>query len=144
MTAKLQTILRVIFILLMLTTSVGKLLDNRGFAEVLANYQLLPVFVLLPFGLVFSLFELGLGLCLILSYRLKDCALALIGLHLVYTLLAIVTLARGLAIENCGCFGVFWARPMTLVTVFEDLILLGLSVLFYFLVQDWKRSSHVI
>ncbi len=143
MTAKLQTILRYLFILLMLTTSIGKLLDNRGFAEVIKTYQLIPIPIELPLGLAFSLMELALGLCLIRSFRLKECAWALIGLHIGYTLLAVLTLTRGIEILNCGCFGIFWARPLTLVTVFEDLVLLGLSFWFYFLVRRSPRSSHV-
>lgn len=134
MTAKLQIILRFLFIALMLTTAIGKLLDNRGFAEVILTYQLLPTvpeFVLLSFALAFSFFELAIGIALIKAMFLRACGLALIALHSMYTGLAVITLLRGIDIQNCGCFGVFWARPMTWVTVVEDLILLGLSILFF-------------
>lgn len=40
-----------------------------------------------------------------------------------------VTLWRGLAIANCGCFGVFLARPLTAQTVVEDVVMLGMSLL---------------
>ena len=39
MTRWLRPVLRVFFGVLMTTTAVGKLLDNRGFAEVIATYQ---------------------------------------------------------------------------------------------------------
>lgn len=32
----------------------------------------------------------------------------------------------GIAIDNCGCFGVYFARPLTPYTLVEDLVLLGL------------------
>ena len=42
---------------------------------------------------------------------------------------AVITLWRGLALANCGCFGVFLARPLTRQTVLEDVVMLGLSLL---------------
>lgn len=145
MTVKLQVILRGFFVLLMLSTSLGKLLDNRGFAEVIQTYHLLPVLpeiFMLALALAFSVFELGLGIVLTRPNYLRPCGLALIGLHFMYTSLAVITLLRGIHIQNCGCFGVFWARPMTWGTVVEDLILLALSVLFY-TITPRERAKHV-
>ena len=51
--------------LLFIATAIGKLLDNRGFADVLQNYRLFPTLILLPLGLLLSLSELILGIELI-------------------------------------------------------------------------------
>ena len=40
-----------------LTTALGKLLDNRGFAQALGEYRLFPAPLLLPLGLAISLAE---------------------------------------------------------------------------------------
>lgn len=40
-----------------------------------------------------------------------------------------LALHRGLQIANCGCFGVYWARPLTAVTLVEDALLLALACL---------------
>lgn len=128
-------LLKYFFVVLFLLTAIGKLLDNRGFAEVIATYDLLPAWSLLSVGVCVSLFELFLGLSILKNFQLKICALVTILVHIGYVGLASLTLYRGIEIKNCGCFGVFWARPLTLQTVVEDGVLLVISILFYKAVQ---------
>ena len=118
------------FALLFITTAVGKLLDIPGFAAVIATYQLVPMILHQPLALAVSLFELFLGLAIITNTRLKFCAYLTIFVHVGYVFLAVTTLIRGLELKNCGCFGVFLARPLTIQTVVEDCILLILSIFF--------------
>lgn len=122
--------------------SIGKLLDNRGFAEVLGTYRLLPDVVLLPTALFVSLGELLLGLCLAAGVRLNTCAAVVLGINTGYLFLAIGTLLRGLPIANCGCFGVFLARPLTIWTVVEDGFLVAASLAFFFLQRGHYAKSH--
>ena len=49
-------------------------------------------------------------------------------MHLVYAGWAASALARGLRLENCGCFGVFLPTPLTWRTVVEDLVMVALSL----------------
>ena len=134
--------LRSFFILLLLTTAIGKLLDNRGFAEVISTYQFgIPETLLLPLGLSVSLFELALAGGVIANIRMKFCAQLVILMHVGYTVLAVITNLRGLDLPNCGCFGIFLARPMTWATVLEDSILTLLSVIFYFSVVYKERIT---
>ncbi len=131
--------LRAFFVLLLLSTALGKLLDNRGFAEVIVSYQFgLSVSDALGIGLAVSLIELFLGLALIRGIYLRYCGLLLILMHAGYALLATLTMARGVQLTNCGCFGVFLQRQMTWQTVIEDLVLMGLSILFYILVPFFE------
>ena len=51
--------------------------------------------------------------------------------NLAYAALLSVTLARGLDLKNCGCFGVFLARPLRWFSPLEDLVFAGLSWLLY-------------
>ena len=130
-----KIILKYFFAVLLLTTAVGKLLDNRGFAQVIGNYQLpIPQDFLLPLALFVSLVELFLGLSLLKADQQKRNAVFVILIHLGYSGLAALTLWRQIPLTNCGCFGVFWARPMSPMTLAEDVILVLLSIIFYFLV----------
>ena len=127
---KLREILRILFALLFVTTAIGKLLDIPGFAAVLGTYELFPSRLLFVFALLISLSELFLGVLLFARRKLFLVAQATLWVNLGYLLLALITLARGLNIPNCGCFGVFLARPLTSATVGEDALIVILSYLF--------------
>jgi hypothetical protein len=121
--------LRALFAALLLVTAVGKLLDNRGFAEIVAQYRLgIPGVLLLPASLGFSLGELALGAGLLAGWRLPALAALTAALQLGYLLLAGLTLARGIELANCGCFGVFLSRPLGWQTLLEDALLLALAL----------------
>jgi uncharacterized membrane protein YphA (DoxX/SURF4 family) len=128
--------LRIFFGLLLVTSAVGKLLDNRGFAQVIETYQLpLALPLLLPLALLFSLGELVLGLAVFAGVQLRVMAQLTIALHAFYFTLATTTVLRGLKLKNCGCFGVFLARPVTWQTSIEDAVLTGLAVGFWLCVR---------
>ncbi len=127
---------------LFLATGIGKLLDNRGFAQVIATYELgIPEPGLLPLALGVSLLELAVGINVPRGRRLKQNVLATLVFHIGYTAVAAATLVRGLPIENCGCFGVFLARPLRWSTVGEDLALTALSAVGVFLLSNRSRRT---
>jgi hypothetical protein len=124
--------LKWLFGLLVLAAALGKLLDNVGFAKVITTYQFgLAENILLPLALTISLLELLLAGYILREINPKRAGILLIAMHLGYTLLAIISNLRGLDIPNCGCFGVFYGRPMTWQTVVEDAALTALSYYFY-------------
>ena len=108
-------------------TGIAKLLDVPGFVQVLRTYQAFPSWALRPGAVLFVLVELCLAAWLAAGKRLPRAALASVILHSAFAVWSVVTLWRGIAIPNCGCFGVFWARPLTWLTVGEDLVLVLLS-----------------
>ena len=55
-------------------------------------------------------------------------AAASAAMHLAYTVWSAAAILRGLRLADCGCFGVFLARPLVWRTVAEDLVMTGLSV----------------
>jgi uncharacterized membrane protein YphA (DoxX/SURF4 family) len=123
--------------LLFTATGLGKLLDNRGFAQVIASYELgLPGPALLPLGLFIALAELGIGANLLRGHRLRSNLWATLVFHLGYAGLAAITLWRGIALDNCGCFGVFLARPLSWGTVAEDCGLAAVSAFAIWLYRD--------
>ena len=129
-------ILQWLFILILLSTSLGKLLDNSGFAEVIGTYRLgIPEHYLLPLALSVSLAELFFAIRLYLEKQQLLNAWALVFIHAGYLSLAAITLLRGIALQNCGCFGVFLARPLTQQTLVEDSVLTALALLFVWVVK---------
>jgi hypothetical protein len=113
---------------ILLTTAAGKLASLSGFARVLGNYQAFPERLLLPLAAAVSVAELFLAVWLFSGRRLLHAALAAAGMHFAYAVGAALTLARGIDVPNCGCFGVFLARPLASSTVVEDAALVAASL----------------
>ena len=123
--------IRWFFVLLLAASSVGKLADMPGFYAVIKSYALLPEAVIPISAWALAIFELVLAIWLAMGKRINVAALIVIALHLVYLIWLAIALARGLDIPNCGCFGVFWARPLTWFTPVEDFILLALATVMW-------------
>jgi Methylamine utilisation protein MauE len=124
---RLRLALRLFLGLVLLASAAGKLLDVEGFARILGTYEAFPEAALRPLALTVPLVELALALWLFSGRRLAAAAVSALALHIVYGAWAAATLLRGLRIPNCGCFGVFLAQPLGWTTVFEDLVMVGLS-----------------
>lgn len=125
----LAALLRALIALVLLATGIAKLLDMPGFQAVVATYEAVPVALLAPAAWAVALGELGLATWLASGRALPRAALASAALHGLYLGWAATALVRGLTIANCGCFGVFWARPLSVVTLLEDAALIALSLL---------------
>lgn len=123
-----QVLLRVVIGLVLFATAFGKLLDVPGFARILGSYQALPEGSLSTLALAIPLAELALSIWLFSGQRLAGAALSSAAMHLFYAGWSAAALARGLKLANCGCFGVFLARPLGWSTVLEDLVMVGLSL----------------
>lgn len=115
--------LRLLLGAVLFATAAGKLADVRGFAGVLRAYGAFPEASLLPLAAAIPVVELALALWLFSGRGLEGAALGALVLHVAYAAWAALSLARGLRLENCGCFGVFLARPLGWRTVAEDLTL---------------------
>ena len=111
----------------LLATATGKFLDVPGFRAVLVTYQTFPLWIIAPVAWIMPSIELVLGLLLLFNQKLRLAALGSVALHLSFVALASSVLLRGLTLDNCGCFGVFLARPLTWGTVGEDLFMVALS-----------------
>jgi methylamine utilization protein MauE len=121
-------VLRFLVAAVLAATAVGKLLDLPGFAEVLRSYRALPDFGLWPVAIGMPAAELAVAAWLVVGVRLRGAAFASAGLHAAYAVWSAVAVLRGLALPNCGCFGVFFKRPLGWHTVLEDAGMVGLSL----------------
>jgi Methylamine utilisation protein MauE len=142
--------IQVCFILLLLTSALGKVLDPQGFASIVATYQLLPdglVFVA-AWAVILTEFLLALWLAMGLwpQYRhtLSLASIAVLGLHWLYFDWMLIALMRGLTIPNCGCFGVYLARPLTWFTPLEDAFLIFLAWLMWRAARSSKPLEQVL
>ncbi len=124
--------------LILVGTGMGKMLDMSGFVNVLESFQLFPFWlnVLLAYTLPFI--ELGIGISLLTAFKAVYSAWLAVGLHILMLSVVLITLYRGIEVANCGCFGVFFARPLTPLTVIEDLVMLAMSLL---ALLDAKRKK---
>lgn len=119
-------------------TAIGKLLDVPGFARVLGTYRAFSDGLLLPLAWSIPAGELALAAWLVAGRRLYSAALASAAVHAVYAAWSAVAIARGLKLDNCGCFGVFLARPLNWGTVAED----GVMVILSFVLAGVARGKR--
>jgi hypothetical protein len=132
--------IRWFFVLLLVASSIGKLADMPGFYTVIKSYALLPEAVIPISAWALAIFEFILAIWLATAKRVDVAALVAIALHFVYLIWLMIALARGLDIPNCGCFGIYWARPLTWFTPVEDFILLALAIVMWRSVS--QRRTH--
>ena len=133
-------LLRVFFAVALFAASLGKLLDNRAFALVLADYRVgLPEPLLPWLGLGIALAELCLGLALMLGIRPRIGAIVLAAMVAGYSGVALVTLQRNLQLADCGCFGVFASVPVGSELLAIDAVLLALALMYC--LAAWRHGG---
>ncbi len=136
--------LRFFIATVLFTSGSGKALDIPGFVEVLITYQALADWMLYPVALGMTATELILSFWLFSGRLISLAALASLGLHAVFTLWIAVTFMRGLDIPNCGCFGVFFARPLDGWTIVEDLVMVTFSGLLFVSTRGDEKFLHAV
>jgi hypothetical protein len=119
--------------LLLAGMAAGQLASLDEFGAALASYDMLGRLVpAAQFGL--PTLEALMGLGLLLSGRIppraaRAAALGGLLVALVWTTLAAQAFARGLVVENCGCFGAYLPQSLRWWVLLEDAYLLLLALL---------------
>lgn len=116
---------------ILVASALGKSLDLPGFVKVLITYQAIPVWFLWPVALVITGFEWLLGIWILSGWWLATGALAALVLNMIYAIWMTVSLFRGLDLDNCGCYGVFFPQPLRWYSPLEDLVLVGMCYTLY-------------
>lgn len=110
---------------LLVAMAAGQLSDVGGFARILDTYQLLPRGGCTAAAWAFVTAETTAGAALL---RGKRCGAALsVAVALAWTVLGTQAFARGLTIDNCGCFGVHLGQPLRWWVLLEDAELIALA-----------------
>jgi Methylamine utilisation protein MauE len=122
------TVLRTFFALLLLASAAGKFLDMPGFYAIVDSYDVLADQLVPALAWTLALSELVLAVWLLLGIETRLAALGVVAIHIAYISWVGLALLRGLSLPNCGCFGVYLARPLTAFTLLEDVVLLMLAV----------------
>ncbi len=102
-------------------------MDIPGFRGVLAAYDLFPEWSLWPIAVLMPAVEALIALTMLTGRRLRQGVLASVLLHASFAAVLTLELLRGVQLENCGCFGVFLARPLSWSSPLGDLAMVAIS-----------------
>lgn len=134
--------LRIVLGLFFLVAGIGKAVGVPGFVDVIRTYRTgLALSGRWAAAIAITVIETALGLWILSGRRTAAGALFSFFLNIGYFALMAVTLLRGIRVPNCGCFGVFLARPLAPGTLLEDLVLCAFSWGLYLLAKGKRQSS---
>ncbi|MEJ2615151.1 MAG: MauE/DoxX family redox-associated membrane protein, partial [Ignavibacteriaceae bacterium] len=105
-----------------------KIIDTPGFSNSIYNYKLLPDFLINFLAIILPWIELVTGLLLFLGIAIKENAVIINALLIIFIIAIIINLFRGLDI-NCGCFGTANGTKIGFTKLFENSILLFMGIL---------------
>ncbi|MDF1564545.1 MAG: DoxX family membrane protein [Deltaproteobacteria bacterium] len=135
-------VLKLFLAVVWLWAGIAKLGDPAGFAEEIANYQLLP-WVAPYVASILPGVEIVLGLALLLppwTRMARASALLTTGAMAGFTFAVTTVVARGIDI-SCGCFGT-GTGPVTGLTVLRDVALTAAAAAALWLSQRAARERE--
>lgn len=113
-----------------LVFSFFKLLDLRAFAEAYVSYDVVAA-KWYGYGYAYPFIELGLGLAYLGSFAPLATNLATLVVMGVSTVGVVKTLAARRKVR-CACLGAVFNLPMSVVTLVEDVLMVGMAVAMLF------------
>lgn len=121
---------RRVLAVLLLAMAAGQLSDVAGFVDILEAYRFGGRGAAWAFAAVVMAAELAAGVHLLrpsAEHRSLGASLG-VAVAVAWTILAGQAFARGLALDNCGCFGVHLGQPLRWWVLLEDAELIALAV----------------
>jgi uncharacterized membrane protein YphA (DoxX/SURF4 family) len=114
--------------------SIHKIIHPDSFAVDVATYQILPQSFVNIFAVTLPYVEIGAGLMLLFGFKIRQGALLVCLMMVMFLLALVIALAKGLNM-SCGCFASQGVEedPISFLTVLRDLawLLLGVYVLVF-------------
>ena len=129
----LQALCRLVLGGIFIYASLDKIAYPWAFARIIANYAILPDFLVTLPALALPWVELVAGLCLVIGLRPRSSALLLSLLLLLFMAALGVNALRGVSM-NCGCFSTSAAdTEKAYVLVIRDLLIMvpGLIIILF-------------
>lgn len=119
--------LRIILGGLYVAMGIGQLLSWQSMPEILGAYGVAPAEALPWLAAVLIAAELVAGVMLLARPRSSRLApvWAYTAVALLWTVLGVQAYARGLAVDNCGCFGLYLSQRLSWFTLVQDGLLLA-------------------
>jgi len=121
-------------------SSWDKLLNPEGFYWILNNYRVFPDVIQGLAALCFPVFELLLGLMLLIRYRLKEVYLITSLIMVFFILLLSLTYLRGIDL-NCGCFDLSENNSNLVFRIFEDLVILVIAMIGFYSHRQIEKTK---
>ena len=115
--------LRILLGVVFIYAAISKASDPEGFARAIANYKLLPIFLINILALILPWIELCAGVLIVFGFLVKENSMILGGLLAVFVIAILISLARGLNID-CGCFGTVGGTKVGIQKILENIGLL--------------------
>jgi uncharacterized membrane protein YphA (DoxX/SURF4 family) len=123
-----QLALRIILGGTFVAASLDKITHPRLFAEVIYNYQILPLSLINLAAAVMPLLELIAGITIIIGLWTRSSSFILSGLTLIFIAAISFNMIRGLEV-NCGCFDVISGSKIGADLLIRDILLLFAGIL---------------
>jgi len=122
--------IRIVLGFVFIFAAISKAAEPELFARSIANYKLLPIFLINLLAITLPWIELCIGVLLIFGVSVKENSAILSGLLVVFILAIAISLMRGLDIE-CGCFGTVDGAKVGVQKILENigLLLAGLILI---------------
>ena len=109
-----------------LSFSFFKFLDLKGFAESYSSYDIIAQ-KWMGWGYVYAFIELGLGLAFLLKFNpliTNGITFIVMGISIIGVLKAVLNKRK----IKCACLGAVFNLPMSTVTIVEDGLMIGMSL----------------
>jgi copper chaperone CopZ len=110
-----------------LVFSFFKLMNLKGFAEGYSTYDIIAKRVPV-YGFVYPFLELGLGIALLVNYSPLVTNIVVAVVMAVSSIGVIQSLLKKQTFQ-CACLGTIFKIPLSKVTLFEDLLMVAMSLL---------------
>lgn len=99
----------------------------HSFEREVADYELLPTFLIRPVALILPFTEIGLGMMLLMGWGVKLAGVLITSLLIIFIIAMGINLVRGRKL-NCGCSGAGHHRQINLKLIAYDFFLLLLAL----------------
>lgn len=123
-------------------SGLSKVIDPAEFAVYVANFQLLPDWLILPTAYLLPWLELLSGLALVIGLASRGGAFWAVVMLAVFTAALTINSFRGLDVA-CGCFGSLDAGGTTEALI-KNLVLLPFAVVVFWLLNRKQKATMVL
>lgn len=123
-----QHVARRALAVLLLAMALGQLSDVGGFVDILMAYEVGDRTAAWGIAVALMTGELLGGVGLLRRGQRRRASLVAVLVAVGWTVLAAQAFLRGLAISNCGCFGVHLGQPLRWWVLLEDAEFVGLAL----------------